>query len=67
MRLPHERSAGLIDFPGGGVRRDWVVEGEDLLFVSRTAHDEAGGPRNSHDANHITFHRIQDFRKKPRA
>ena len=42
---------------------DWVMDEDDLLFVSRTAFDDGiGGPRNYHDANYITFHRISGFR-----
>jgi len=39
---------------------DWMIEGEDLLFVSRTAYR---GAHNFHDANYITFHKLQNFRK----
>lgn len=43
---------------------DWLFEGEDIIFLSRTAFDdEKGGGRNNHDANFLTFHRIKDFRK----
>ena len=43
---------------------DWQFEGNDLIFASRTAYnDEAGGARNNHDANFLTFHRIKDFRQ----
>lgn len=42
---------------------DWLIEGRDLIFVSRTAWEDAcGGARNEHDANYLTFHRIRDFR-----
>jgi hypothetical protein len=42
---------------------DWHFEGNDMIFVSRTAYDdETGGARNFHDANYLTFHRIKDFR-----
>lgn len=43
---------------------DWLFEGDDIIFVSRTAFDdEKGGARNNHDANFMTFHRIKDFKK----
>lgn len=43
---------------------DWVVEGKDILFLSRTAYEDGiGGARNNHDANYLTFHRIKNFRK----
>jgi len=38
---------------------DFVFEGNDIIFVSRTAYD---GAPNFHDSNYITFHRIEDFR-----
>jgi len=41
---------------------DWLIEGDDIIFVSRTAWGW-DTPR-SHDANYFTFHRIHDFRKK---
>ena len=37
---------------------DWHFDGEDLVAVSRTS----WGGRNYHDANHMTFHRIRNFR-----
>ena len=43
---------------------DWQFEGDDIVFVSRTAcTDRFGGARNNHDANFLTFHRINNFRK----
>jgi hypothetical protein len=44
---------------------DWLVAGDDLLAVVRTAFDEADGTQahNAHDANYLTFHRVTDFRK----
>lgn len=42
---------------------DWQFEGDDIIFVSRTAaDDETGGAINNHDANYMTFHRIANFR-----
>ncbi|HOH29852.1 MAG TPA: exo-alpha-sialidase, partial [Candidatus Hydrogenedentes bacterium] len=42
---------------------DWRFEGEDIIAVCRTAHDDGiGGARNNHDANFMTFHRVQNFR-----
>ncbi|MGD8464730.1 MAG: sialidase family protein [Anaerolineae bacterium] len=42
---------------------DWQFEGEDIVFVSRTAFDDGlGGAQSAHDANYLTFHRIKDFR-----
>lgn len=36
------------------------IDGDDLLVVSRTAYD---GARNYHDANRLSFHRYDDFRR----
>lgn len=42
---------------------DWVVEADDIVFVSRTSYDdETGGAASAHDANFLTFHRIRSFR-----
>ena len=44
---------------------DWVFEGDDILYVSRTAFDdEDGGAHNYHDANYLTFHRAESFRER---
>jgi len=40
---------------------DWMFEGEDIVALSRTA---INGAWNYHNANHITFHRIQNFRSR---
>ena len=39
---------------------DWHFDGDDLLYLVRTAYD---GAHNFHDSNRITFHRLADFRK----
>ena len=42
---------------------DWQFEGKDLAVVCRTAYDDGlGGAHNFHDANYMTFHRIENFR-----
>jgi len=42
---------------------DWLFDGDDIIAVSRTAfNDGLGGAHNQHDANYITFHRIEGFR-----
>jgi YhcH/YjgK/YiaL family protein len=42
---------------------EWQFEGDDIIFLSRTAFDdETGGANNNHDANFLTFHRIKNFR-----
>lgn len=38
---------------------DWLFDGNDILYLSRTA---INGAWNYHNANHITFHVIEDFR-----
>ena len=43
---------------------DWIFDGDDILAVSRTAHDDGGiGAHNAHDANFLTFHRVARFRE----
>ena len=43
---------------------DWLFEGDDLIAVIRTAHDDDFGGANSfHNSNYITFYRVKDFRK----
>jgi len=43
---------------------DWQFEGNDIIAVSRTAWDDLfGGAANHHDANFLTFHRIENFRR----
>jgi hypothetical protein len=43
---------------------DWLFEGNDMIFVSRTAYDTGlgGGANSAHNANFMTFHRIKNFR-----
>jgi hypothetical protein len=42
---------------------DWQFDGNDMIAASRTAYDDdAGGARNMHDANFLTFHRVKNFR-----
>jgi hypothetical protein len=44
---------------------DWLIEGDDIILVSRTAYDDGvGGAHRQHDANYFTFHRIPNFRKR---
>jgi hypothetical protein len=43
---------------------DWQFDGNNIIYLSRTAYDdEFGGANNYHDANYLTFHRIRNFRK----
>lgn len=39
---------------------DFIIDGEDILFVSRTALNNAA---SFHDSNYTTFHRIKNFRQ----
>jgi len=42
---------------------DWVFDGPDIIAACRTAYDDGlGGAHNNHDANYLTFHRIEGFR-----
>ncbi len=43
---------------------DWLFDGEDIIALVRTAFPEPDGTpaHNAHDANWLTFHRIEDFR-----
>ena len=37
---------------------DWQFDGPDIIYVVRMAYD---GAHNFHDANRVTFHRIEDY------
>ena len=42
---------------------DSVIDGDDIIYLSRTAYDDGhGGAHRAHDANYTTFHRIPQFR-----
>jgi hypothetical protein len=42
---------------------DWVFDGDDMIVLSRTAYDDPFNGANSfHNANYLTFHRIENFR-----
>ncbi|MEO8027534.1 MAG: sialidase family protein [Bryobacteraceae bacterium] len=46
---------------------DWQFDGDDLIVASRTAFDDdEGGALRAHDANFLTFHRVEKFRSNPR-
>jgi len=38
---------------------DFIIEGNDILFLCRTAINDAA---TFHNSNYITFHRIENFR-----
>jgi hypothetical protein len=43
---------------------DWQFDGKDIIYLSRTAYDDAsGGANNYHDANYLTFHRIKNYKR----
>ena len=47
---------------------DWQFDGADLVVASRTAFDDGlGGAHSGHDANFMTFHRVENFRNLTRA
>ena len=39
---------------------DWQFDGEDIIYLVRTAYN---GAHNYHDSNRITYHKLRDFRK----
>ncbi len=42
---------------------DWIFDGNDILFASRTAYDDGmGGADNFHNANFMTFHKIENYK-----
>ncbi len=41
---------------------DWVFDDGDVIYASRTAYDDGlGGAHRAHDANFLTFHRIERY------
>jgi hypothetical protein len=43
---------------------DWDFDGNDIVYVSRTAYDDGlGGAHRAHDANYLTFDRVVNFRE----
>ena len=44
---------------------DWLFDGDDIIFVCRTAcFDGISKAKNHHDSNFMTFHRIKNFRQR---
>ncbi len=39
---------------------DFIIDGDDILYLSRTAFN---GADNFHNSNYITFHKLEDFRQ----
>jgi hypothetical protein len=47
---------------------DWLYDKDDIIAVCRTAYDDGqGGAHNFHDANYLTFHRVENFRTRTTA
>ncbi|WP_017257136.1 sialidase family protein [Pedobacter arcticus] len=43
---------------------DWEFNGENIIYVSRTAYDfKDRSAKNYHDANFLTFHKIKNYKK----
>jgi hypothetical protein len=43
---------------------DWQFDGDDIIAACRTAYDDGlGGAHSFHDANFLTFHRVQKFQR----
>lgn len=43
---------------------DWDFDGDDIVYASRTAYDDGlGGANRAHDANYMTFDRVERFRE----
>lgn len=43
---------------------DWLFDGKDIVFASRTGYDDGqGGADNAHNSNFMTFHRIKNYVK----
>lgn len=57
LNLPREESLRQTGFQ----YVDWQFDGEDIIYLVRVAYD---GAHNYHDANRITFHRLESFRKE---
>lgn len=60
----HERHARQGETLAGSDRvawqyLDWQFDGHDLVAVSRTS----WGGQTYHNANHMTFHRVKNFRR----
>ncbi|MBU0607752.1 MAG: glycoside hydrolase [Armatimonadetes bacterium] len=56
LGLPWEESVRQTGFQ----YVDWQFDGADIIYLVRTAYD---GAHNFHDANRLTFHRIEDWRQ----
>ena len=64
-----ETRATIVSHPSvekhGFQYADWLFDGNDIIALVRTADDDGeGGAHNYHDANYLTFHRIENFRRE---
>ncbi|GAA3407686.1 hypothetical protein ACFFNY_11090 [Paenibacillus hodogayensis] len=58
--LNYEDNGWPEDFKKVGFQYiDWISDGDDILFASRTA---INGAYNFHNANYLTYHKIANFR-----
>jgi len=60
MEDRHEKTPEASTLKTGFQYADWQFDGDDIIYVVRTAYK---GAPNYHDANRITFGRVEDFRK----
>jgi hypothetical protein len=56
LDIPHEDSIRYTGFQ----YVDWQFDGGDIIYAVRVAYD---GAHNFHDANRITFHKLESFRE----
>ena len=59
MEDRHEKTPQESAWKTGFQYADWQFDGDDIIYLVRTAYD---GAPNYHDANRITFGRVEDFR-----
>ena len=60
MEDRHEKTPEESAWKTGFQYADWQFDGDDIIYLVRTAY--SGAP-NYHDANRITFGKVEDFRK----
>jgi len=58
MEDRHEKTPEESAWKTGFQYADWQFDGDDIIYLVRTAY--SGAP-NYHDANRITFGRVEDF------
>ena len=60
MEDRHEKTPEESAWKTGFQYADWQFDGDDIIYLVRTAYK---GAPNYHDANRITFGRVEDFRQ----